>query len=83
MPLNLYDRVAVKLTLPGQDVQPGDVATLVEFVEHPSGGDRGCVLEFFNALGESLRVVTMPESAVESLRADEVLAVRPLAVMDG
>ena len=41
---------------------------------------RGCVLEVFNTLGESIAVVTVPETAVEPLRADEVLAVRPLAI---
>ena len=81
MALNLYDRVVLKVGIAGQDVRPGDVATLVEFVEHPSGGPRGCVLEFFNAVGESLRVVTVAESAVEALRADEMPAVGPLALV--
>lgn len=81
MALNLYDRVAVNVALAGQDVRPGDVATLLEFVDHPSGGPRGCVLEFFNALGESLRVITVPENTIEPLRADEVFAVRPLAMV--
>jgi hypothetical protein len=38
------------------------------------------VLELFNALGESIGVVTVPEDAVEPLRADEVLSVRPMAI---
>ena len=80
MTLNLYDRVALKIAVAGQDMRPGDIATLVEFVPHPAGGPRGCVLEVFNALGESIRVITVPETAIEPLRADEVLAVRPLAV---
>ncbi len=37
-------------------------------------------MELFNALGESFRVVTVPEDAVEALRADEVLSVRPMAI---
>jgi len=39
----------------------------------------GCVLEVYNALGESIAVVTVPRSAVEPLAADEVFAVRRLA----
>jgi hypothetical protein len=76
----LYDRVALKVAVSEQGLRAGDVATLVEFVDHPAGGERGCVLEVFNALGKSIAVVTVPQSAVEPLRADEVLAVRPIAV---
>ena len=46
----------------------------------PRPAPRGCVLELFNALGESIGVVTVPEDAVEALRADEVLSVRPMAI---
>jgi hypothetical protein len=80
MTLRLYDRVALKEAVLSEGLRAGDVATLVDFADHPSGGPRGCVLEVFNALGESIAVVTVPETAVELLRADEVLAVRPLAV---
>jgi hypothetical protein len=39
------------------------------------------VLEVFNALGESIAVVTVPEDAVEPLSADDgVLSVRPMVV---
>ena len=80
MTLKLYDRIALKIAVPEYELQPGDVATLIDLVDHPSGGHRGCVIEVFNALGESVAVVTVPENAVEALRANEVLAVRPRAV---
>jgi hypothetical protein len=79
MALELYDRIAVKTSFPQHGLRAGDVATLVDFVAHPSSGPRGCVLELFNALGESIGVVTVPEDSVEPLRADEVLSVRPMA----
>lgn len=78
--LRLYDRVALRVSVAEHALRVGDVATLVDFVEHPSSGPRGCVLELFNALGESIGVVTVPENAVEPLRANEVLSVRPMAV---
>lgn len=78
MSLRLYDRVALRTSIPEHTLRAGDVATLVDFVDHPSSGPRGCVLELFNALGDSIGVVTVPENAVEPLRADEVLAVRPM-----
>lgn len=80
MILQLYDRVALRVNVAEHALRAGDVATVIDFVEHPSSGSRGCVLELFNALGESFGVVTVPETAVEPLRADEVLAVRPLVV---
>jgi hypothetical protein len=43
------------------------------------GGEEGCLLEVFNALGESIAVVAVRLSDIEPVRADEVLAVRQLA----
>ena len=80
MSLRLYDRVAFRTSFPEHSLRTGDVATQVDLVDHPSPGLRGCVLELFNALGESIGVVTVPETAVEPLRAEEVLAVRPIRV---
>ncbi len=79
MSLPLYQHVALKRDLPDHNLRKGDVAILVDYVPHPEGGELGCVLEVFNALGESIAVVAVPESDVEGLRADEILAVRPLA----
>jgi hypothetical protein len=76
----LYERVAIRTAVPSHGLRAGDVATLIDFVDHPiTGGERGCVLEIFNAVGESIAVVTVAESAIEPLRADEVFSVRPLA----
>jgi len=80
MSLQLYDRVALRTSFPEHGLRAGDVATVVDFVDHPSSGPRGCVLELFNALGESIGVLAVPEDAVGPLRADEVLAVRPITI---
>jgi len=77
--LELYQRVALRRDLPEQSLKKGDVAMLIDRVPHPSGGEDGCILEIFNALGESITVVAVPISDVEHLRADEVLTVRPFA----
>jgi hypothetical protein len=81
MSLRLFDRVALRASFPQYSLRVGDVATLVDFVQHPASGPRGCVLELFNALGESIAVVTVPEDAVEPLRADEILSVRQMAIV--
>jgi hypothetical protein len=76
MALQLYQEVALTREIPEHRLQAGDIATLVDFVAHPDGGEAGCVLEDFNAIGESVAVVAVPLSAVESLRSDEILTVR-------
>lgn len=81
MTLTLYEQVALTRDLPEYNLKAGDVATLVDFVESEDPrGERGCVLEVFNALGETLSVLVVPESAVEHLRADQVPAVRQVSV---
>ena len=61
------------------EVKRADIATLVDFLPHPAGGEDGCALEVYNAVGESIAVVAVPISAVSVLRADEILSVRSLA----
>jgi hypothetical protein len=78
MSLPLYQRVALRHDLPEHRLRRGDVAVLLDYVPHPEEGEQGCVVEVFNALGESIAVVTVPESGIEGLRADEVLTVRSL-----
>jgi putative heme iron utilization protein len=75
----LYQRVALNRDLPEHGLKRGDVATLVDYVSHPEAGEQSCVLEVFNALGESVAVVVVRESEIEDLHAGEVLTVRPLA----
>ena len=77
----LYSEVSLCRDFPAHGLRRGDVATLIEFVPgtEATGGEEGCLLEVFNAVGESLSVVAVPVSQVEPLRATEVLSVRPLA----
>ena len=71
--LHLYQEVALTRDFPDYELRAGDIATVVDFVPHPNGGEDGCVLEVFNAVGESLKIITVPVSTVEVLRSDEVL----------
>jgi len=79
MTMELYQEVALTRDLPEYGLRAGDVAVLVDFVPHPSDGEEGCVLEVFNAVGESFAVIAIPSSAVKVLRSDQILTVRPLA----
>ena len=78
MTLELYSEVALTKNVVDHNLKIGDIATLVDFVPHPEGEEKGCVLEVFNAVGGSLGVVTVPISAVKSLSAREILTTRPL-----
>ena len=80
MELQLYQEVALTRGVPGTNLRAGDVAVLIDTARHPQGGEDGAVLEVFNALGESIAMITVPLSAVAPLRADQVPAVRTLAV---
>lgn len=76
--MELYTEVALTQDIPGARLKLGDVAVLIDFVDHPSSGEQGAILEVFNAVGESIDVVTVPVSAIEPLRSDQILAVREL-----
>jgi hypothetical protein len=55
------------------------VATVVEFHPGQPGQEPGYSLEVFNAVGETVTVVTVRESQIEPLTANELLHVRALA----
>jgi len=78
MTFDLFSRVALKSDLPAASLKKGDVVTIVEF--HPGTTVRGpgYSAEVFNALGETIAVITVPESALEPLQRSEVLHVRQL-----
>ncbi|MEP6756286.1 MAG: DUF4926 domain-containing protein [Chthonomonadales bacterium] len=79
--LELFQRVALATDVPEDGLKRGDVGTLTDFAPHPTGGERGCIVEFFNAIGESIAVIVVPESSVEPLRADEIWSVRELVTV--
>jgi hypothetical protein len=79
MTMELHREVALTRDLPEYGLGSGDIAMLVDFVQHPSNGEEGCLLEVFNAIGESIAAIAVPISAVEVLRPDEILSVRSLA----
>jgi hypothetical protein len=74
----LYTRVALNRDVPEAALKQGDTAMYIDYLPVKEG-EAGAILEVFNAVGESIAVVTVPISAIEPLRADQVLAVRSLA----
>ncbi|MEB3336374.1 MAG: DUF4926 domain-containing protein [Leptolyngbyaceae bacterium] len=76
--ISLYSRISLNRDFPEYNLRRGDIATLIDTVPDPEGVETGYILEVFNALGESIDVVTVPQSAVVPLRSDEILSVRSL-----
>jgi len=76
--IELHTRVSLTCDFLEYNLKQGDIATFIDMVPDPEGIEEGYILEVFNALGESIDVVTVPKSAVTPLRSDEILSVRSL-----
>ena len=79
MKFDLYSRVALAEDLPTRRLRRGDVLTVVDHHAGQPGQEPGYSLEVFNAVGETVDVVTVRESQIEPLTADELFTVRSLA----
>jgi hypothetical protein len=78
MKYKLFEEAVLLKDIPQKRLKKGDVATIVE--HHPvSDGEDGYSLEVFNALGDTIAVITVPESAITSLNENEIFRVRSLA----
>jgi hypothetical protein len=75
----LYTRVTINRDIPEEYLKKGDVGMYIEYLKHPHGSEDGAILEIFNALGDSIRIATVPISAIESIRPEHVPAVRLIA----
>ena len=78
MKSDLFRRIALRVDLPEYGLKKGDVATIVEHLPG-NGREDGYAVEVFNSVGDTIAVITVPESAVEPLTADTIPSVRPLA----
>jgi hypothetical protein len=74
----LYTDAALVRDIPEHRLRRGDVVKIIDLHASSNGGN-GYSIEVFNALGDTIAVTAVPESALESLRNDEVLSVRTLA----
>ena len=68
MTIKLYDEVILTQDIIEENLSKGDRATLVDYIEHPYGGEPGVILEIFNAIGDSVAVLAVPRSAIGPLK---------------
>lgn len=78
MKCELFSRVALRAAIAKHKLQVGDVATIVEHHPGLARQEPGYSLKVFNAVGETIAVVTLRESEIEPLAVNEVLHVRRL-----
>jgi Domain of unknown function (DUF4926) len=79
MKYKLYTDVALAVDIPDHRLKKGDIAKVVDYLPAGDNPEPGLALEVFNVLGETIDVIMVAESEVESLRHDEVSHVRHLA----
>lgn len=78
MRFELYTDASLARDIPEHQLRRGDLVRVID--HHPSAnGESGYSIEVFNAIGDTIAVTAVPESALEPLRKDEVLSVRALA----
>jgi len=75
MSIELFQDVVLTKELPEDGLMAGDVGTVVERHVVP-GQEDGFSIEFFDMIGQSVAVVTVPASAVRSPSAADRPAVR-------
>ncbi len=78
MTYQLFEEVVLVKDVIEKGLLKGDVATVVEH-HIVSEGEDGYSLEVFNVLGDTIAVITLPESAIAPLTKNEIFSVRPLA----
>ncbi len=78
MKFELYQDAVLTRDVPEHRLKRGDIVKLVD--HHVArDGSEGYSIEVFNAVGETIAVTAVPETALETLREDEVLCARVLA----
>lgn len=77
----LFSHVILAQDIPAHGLCHGDLATIVEHYEGHPGQEPGYELEVFNAVGDTVAVVTVRESQIEAPRQEERLCVRHTAAL--
>ncbi len=77
MKYKLFKEVVLLKDIPEKKLKKGDVATIVEHHTSDTSED-GYSLEVFNALGDTVAVITVSESEIETLKKSDVFSVRSL-----
>ncbi len=75
----LYQQVILSKALPEDHLQKGDVATIVEIIEHKN--QTGYCLEIFDNNGDTLKVIIVNESGIDDVKPHAVVNYRELRTL--
>ena len=77
MKYKLFSEAVLLRDFPEKRLRKGDVGTIVDY--HSSNTHRdGYTLEIFSVLGDTIAVITLSESEIETLKENEVYSVRSI-----
>ena len=76
MNFKLFERVVLMESLPEEGLWVGDVGTVVHHYPTPQGQPDGYEVEFFSVSGETVAVVSLPETSLRLPTPQDRLAVR-------
>lgn len=79
MPLDLYSDVILTRDVEEHGLRAGDVGTVVERHRVPSVAEEGYSVEFFDMMGNTVAVITVPASALRLPTPTDRPAVRALS----
>jgi hypothetical protein len=79
MAIKMYERAILTVDLPADGLRSGDVGTVVERHEAPGVGV-GYSVEFFDMTGQTVAVVTAPESIFREPTPQDLPSVRVTTV---
>jgi len=71
----LYSDAVLTCDVPERRLKWGDIVKLVDYHVAPNGTE-GYSIEVFNAVGDTIAVTAVPDTAIEPLREDEILCAR-------
>ena len=77
MKYKLYSEVVLLKDFQEKKLKKGDVGTIVDYHQLKNTAD-GYTLEIFNALGDTIAIITVSENEIEALKGNEVFSVRSI-----
>jgi hypothetical protein len=77
--LELYKDAVLTVDIPNEGLRAGDLGTIIEQHQAPSGGEACYSVEFFDMTGRTVAVVTVSASSLRGPTSADLPSVRVVA----